>query len=348
VSRFDPFGERTALPLQRDLPVLGCTFRFTTNSHLLLALVDQAFAGLPDYSRSAPPPAFDVSLVLNPGRRVRRGGIPPPPKLQSGSGFLSGAVDAQNFAVMFPAARKAWISVTPRLLRFPHLLRYELIEFAVLTLAARCQRLVPLHGACVGRDGRGVLLLGDSGAGKTTMVLESLLAGFEYLSEDSVFVAPDSLAALAVPGFMHLRLDCARSLGGALGDSLRNAARIRRRSGERKYALDLRCTGFPVASRPLSLAALVFLSKARARGPTLLRDLDQAQAMARIRRLQPYAVGGPEWQGFECRAARLPAYELHRGHTPASGVVALRELLGARTAPAQTRGTEAPLASALP
>jgi hypothetical protein len=347
VSRSDPFGESTALPLRRDLPVLGGAFRFTTNSRGLLALVDEAFAGLPDYSCVTPPPRFEVSLVLHPGtaRRPRR--VPPPPHLHSGAGFLCGSFDAENFAVMFPAAGKAWISVTPALLNFPHLLRYELIEFAVFTLAARCQRLVALHGACVGRNGRGVLLLGDTGAGKTTIVLESLLAGFEYLAEDSVFITPASLEALAVPNFLHLRLDCARSIRDALRDSLRDAVRIRRRSGERKYAVDLRCAGFPVAPRPLSLAALVFLSKRSARGQPLLQELDHAQAMARARRLQPYAAGRSEWHEFVRRAERLPAFELSRGPTPASGVAVLGDLLDARQSATWGARAETRVAGAL-
>jgi hypothetical protein len=157
-----------------------------------------------------------------------------------------------------------------------------------------------------------------------------LLAGFEYLAEDSVFITPASLEALAVPNFLHLRLDCARSIRDALRDSLRDAVRIRRRSGERKYAVDLRCAGFPVAPRPLSLAALVFLSKRSARGQPLLQELDHAQAMARARRLQPYAAGRSEWHEFVRRAERLPAFELSRGPTPASGVAVLGDLLDAR------------------
>jgi serine kinase of HPr protein (carbohydrate metabolism regulator) len=55
-----------------------------------------------------------------------------------------------------------------------YLTRYELIEFAVFTLAQRVQGLVPLHAACVGRAGRGLLLMGGSGAGKSTLALHCL------------------------------------------------------------------------------------------------------------------------------------------------------------------------------
>ena len=100
--------------------------------------------------------------------------------------------------------------VTPRMLRFPYHTRYELIEFAVFTLAARVQRLVALHGACVGRAGRGVLLLGPSGAGKSTVTLQCLIEGLGILSEDSVFVTPDTLLATGVSNFCtSVRTRCA-------------------------------------------------------------------------------------------------------------------------------------------
>ena len=52
--------------------------------------------------------------------------------------------------------------------------RYEMLEFAVFTLASRVQGVVPLHAACIGRRGRGLLLMGDSGAGKSTAALLGL------------------------------------------------------------------------------------------------------------------------------------------------------------------------------
>src|SRR3546814_4333811 len=91
------------------------------------------------------------------------------------------------------------------MLDWPYHLRYELIEFAVFLLAARCQRPVPLHAACVGRGGRGILLLGASGSGKSTLVLHSLLQGLDVLSEDAVFVQPDGMLATGVANFLHVR-----------------------------------------------------------------------------------------------------------------------------------------------
>jgi len=45
-----------------------------------------------------------------------------------------------------------------------------------------------LHGASVARDGLGLLLMGRSGAGKTTTALSFVNRGWDYLGDDTVFV----------------------------------------------------------------------------------------------------------------------------------------------------------------
>jgi len=46
----------------------------------------------------------------------------------------------------------------------------------------------PLHAGCVARDGRGVLLAGTSGAGKSTLTAALVADGWDFLTDDMVFV----------------------------------------------------------------------------------------------------------------------------------------------------------------
>jgi hypothetical protein len=62
-------------------------------------------------------------------------------------------------------------------------LRYRILE----VVEARLVGYVTLHAAAVARDGRLLLLAGESGAGKTTLTLALLRDGWTYLSDD---VAP--------------------------------------------------------------------------------------------------------------------------------------------------------------
>ena len=71
---------------------------------------------------------------------------------------------------------------------------------------------MPLHAACVGQGGRGVLLIGESGAGKSTASLHCLLRGLDFVSEDSIFATPDTMLATGVANFLHVRCDSLHSV----------------------------------------------------------------------------------------------------------------------------------------
>ena len=194
----DPFGERARVLIQGPLQILGCQYRFESNSRELLKLVQHAYAGLPQYALSSPAPPMTVRLLVAAPARAARRSEPPPIQMVSGAGLLGGVTASGNSVMLSPTEGAALIAVSPRMLRFPYHTRYELLEFAVFTLAARVHGLASLHGACVGIGGRGVLLMGESGAGKSTDSLQCLLEGIEFLSVVCVFVVFGSLRAVGV------------------------------------------------------------------------------------------------------------------------------------------------------
>jgi hypothetical protein len=49
---------------------------------------------------------------------------------------------------------------------------------------------VPMHAACIARDGLGVLLCGPSGAGKSTLSFACARAGWTYVSDDCTWLLP--------------------------------------------------------------------------------------------------------------------------------------------------------------
>ena len=330
----DPFGERPSSMTRRRLQILGARFQFESESPRLLRLVDSAFAGLPRHRLSDSVPRLTVRLLLRSAKQPRphRRGEPPPLHMISGAGMLGGATDASDFVMLSPRERAGLVVVSPRMLAFPYHVRYELIEFAAFTLAARTQRLVSLHAACVGWGGRGLLLMGPSGAGKSTVSLLALLQGFDFISEDSVFVAPDTLRATGAANFLHVRADSLRWIEHDRdAAAIRKAPVIRRRSGVEKFELDLRRGGYRLAGSPPQIGAIVFLSPKPARGGPLLTRLPKSEVLQRLAKAQAYAANQPEWSGFTRRAAALDVFELRRGRHPLDTVEALRALLGRGT-----------------
>jgi hypothetical protein len=326
----DPFAERSSRPLSVYKPLLGGRFRFESTSAALMDLVEVAYGGLPPHRIAMDVPEFRIELRLVPGHSLQGRTEPPPVQMQSGAGVLCGVMDALNYVVVSPGQYRALIVASEDMLGFPYHLRYELIEFAVYILATRGLGLVPLHGACVGREGRGILLLGGSGAGKSTLALHSLLHGLDFLAEDAVLVQPDSLLATGVANYLHVKSDGLRFVHDAsIQNWIHQSPIIRRRSGAEKFEVDLRLGHARLAASPLKLIGAVFVSHQPAEDPeVLLSPIPKADIAARLRADQPYAAGQPGWLPFQQKLEDIGVHELRRGRHPRASVAALLSLLG--------------------
>jgi hypothetical protein len=328
----DPFGERRRPALQHRMQLLGGQFQFQTDSARLLRIVQRAYARLPGHEFTGAIPRLLVRLTLTAPEAARstqgEDSEPPLVRALSGDGILCGAMDSANFVAISPQRRSALVVVSPDMLRFPYHVRYEMLEFAVYVLATRAQRLVPLHAACMGRDGRGILLLGASGSGKSTVSLHGVLQGLEFLAEDSVLIRPEGLLATGVGNFLHVRPDSLRFLEAADSAAMiRRSSIIRRRSGVEKLEIDLRRPQYRLAPAPLQIAALVFVSARGAGSRALLAPMQPTQVTRQLAAGQQYAAHQPGWRAFTQRVARLPAFELRRGSHPRQAVEALESLL---------------------
>jgi len=324
----DPYGEARPTPFERRATLLGGDFVFRADAEVLLTLVDSACGDAPAHRFEGPAPAFEIELRLGEPGGLPLSQEPPTPRLQGGGGFLAVLIDRGNLAFVDPASRRGLVNVSPELLAEAYYARYELLEFAIFTLAARAQGLAALHGACVGLNGRGLLLIGESGAGKSTLALHCLLAGMDFLCEDASFLAPTSGLLTGVANFVHLRRDALRWLAPEIAARIEAAPTITRRSGVEKFEFDLRAAPRlgPLAPAPLRLAGIVFL-RAESAGGDALQPVPADEANARFTRSQPYAAGQPVWAGVEALMAQLPAWELGRSAHPRDGARRLRLLL---------------------
>lgn len=308
----------------RRFTLLGADVEFRSDSAELLALVDEAYRDLPAHAWAGP--ELQIELRLVEGGAPGFGLEPPAARMLGGAGLFGVAMDACNLALVSPATRRAVVQVSPALLTHPYHARYELIEFAVFTLASRTQGLVPLHAGCVGMGGVGALLVGDSGAGKSTVALHAMSQGLDFLTEDASFVEPGSLLTTGIANFLHLRFDALRWIDdAAMRERAAAAPVIRRRSGVEKHELALRGAWARLASEPLRLEHVVFVSSEPA-GADLLQRLDAQDLQRRLLASQSYAAGLQGWAAFAGGCAGLHGWVLRRGAHPRDAALALRRL----------------------
>ena len=324
----DPFGEGVRGVRRWRCRLLGADFVFTTDAPAVERLVRQAFENLPRYRLAPQVRTLHVRIVLRQRRAARTRGPPLPPRFAGGADIVTATIDADNYAVLASRQGSALLVLSSDMLRHPYHLRYELLEFAVITLAVRTLGLVPLHAACLSLRGRGILLVGASGSGKSTLSLQGAAAGLALVSEDSLFVEPSRLRAVALPNYLYVRANAPRRLlPVGVARRLARAGLIRRRSGVRKRVLDLRRAGLAVAGRAPRIVAMVLLSARAASAGRLLIRQPAGRALACMRAMQEYAAARPEWPGFARKMAQLPCFELRRGTHPAEAVAALKSLL---------------------
>jgi hypothetical protein len=128
----------------------------------------------------------------------------------------------------------------------------EGLVFLLASEILRASGLYPLHASAAERDGRAVLILGSSGAGKSTCLLSLMQAGWRCLSDDHPLVCgtDDGPRVLPWPARLEMTAETPARFGG-LGD-------LSTRVGERKLWLYPEELGAGPARAPARPALLLF------------------------------------------------------------------------------------------
>jgi hypothetical protein len=176
-----------------------------------------------------------------------------------------------------------------------------------LTVGAQHRRsdLLFVHAAALGRHGRAVLLVAESGGGKSTTSWAALHHGFTLLSDELAPVDPFSLDVHA-----HPRAVC---LKARPPDPYVLPSGTMQTSGG--YYIASRLLPAPPAREPLPLGALVFVTYRPDQPQPTLRPISPAEGAVRLYAhcLNPLAHGGDGLDAAIAISDRAPAFVLHSG-----------------------------------
>jgi hypothetical protein len=129
---------------------------------------------------------------------------PPPTRCHFMGNVLVMVADTQNVCTVDFPWGKTRIVVSTAALRYPHYFNQTFLEAA--PACQLCTRFAtPIHAACVVLDGRGVLLCGDSGAGKSSLSYACARAGWQFVSDDTSYILHSETARRVIGNYHQFR-----------------------------------------------------------------------------------------------------------------------------------------------
>lgn len=157
---------------------MGFTANISTNCETIIAAAESAWG---KFQKTRSEPAVELRLAVSESLTGER----PPVRMPRAQGHLVSFIhDAENFVICDLAAGFGYGWLTDAVACDESYVRYHFVEGCVLLLLSALY-MTPVHAACVLRSGRGVLLCGNSGAGKTTLAYACAKRGWTFAGDDS-------------------------------------------------------------------------------------------------------------------------------------------------------------------
>lgn len=313
----DPVLNEFPLPLRAKYYPLGFELELETNSEHVMAAAQQSWAAFrPSFSER--PVHLSVGVLNTYGSERRMA-----PVVRSREHLLSTVAGSGDFAFcdMREGFGFAWLNSTTAA-DHAHL-RYYYLEALVYSMLQSLY-LTPLHAACVARDSRGLLLCGESEAGKSTLAYACARGGFTYVSDDATYLirSSDQNKVIGNPHLVRLR-EPARQLF----PELRAHPITLRAQGDRAIELATADHRQLVTAPHTSIHYVVFLNR-QSSGPAELSRLPKERAVHWFEKL--LCLGGREIRQAQANSLRrlLSCVVLEFRYSDlASAVAALQSLL---------------------
>ena len=192
----DPYLYHAEMPLTAAYYPLGFPLELTTNSEDVLEAAEESWGS---FTKQFSTPALQLKVGVLEGASTE---CPAPPTFRAQRNLIVGVAGHDNFCVSDVVQGFSFAWLTGAALSHRSYFRYHFLEAAALSHIAN-RHTAPIHAACVELDGRGVLLCGDSGAGKSSLSFACARAGWTYITDDASFLL-NSRNGRQVAGNCHL------------------------------------------------------------------------------------------------------------------------------------------------
>ncbi len=178
VPVYDPVLHFLDLPLREVFYPRGFPLSIRTNSQEILAAARESWQDSPKLF-SVPPIRLDMGVL--PAVTSHPLSIP---VCRGRENIVCCVADSQNFCMCDVRRGFGFCWLSEHAVAHHAYLRYHFLEAAALSLVT-AKYLTAIHGACIAWRGRGVLLCGESGAGKSSLSFACARRGWTFLSDDA-------------------------------------------------------------------------------------------------------------------------------------------------------------------
>ncbi len=263
-----------ALPYVAEFFPLGFPVVVASNSAVVLDAAGESWSG---FARRFEERAIEIRCIVSEWEASTGDFALPAPVVRAQGNLLVSVADPENFYCcdLVNGFGSAWVS--DRAASNASYFRYHFIEAMAYGLLDTLH-LVAVHAACVSLDGRGVLLAGNSGAGKSSLAYACARRGWVYTSDDcSSLVLRDSRRkVLGNPGLFRFR-----ETAGALFPEFRGLGGFCRGNG--KPTIEVKAASLPGIQTALEshVDRIVFLNRHGGEG-TMLIPVPEREARERL------------------------------------------------------------------
>ncbi len=198
---WDPLGYTTHLPLRETFYPLGFSLHIETNSEHVLA---SARLSWPASTARFPDSPLRMRIVVS--SEGRDSSSLPSPFAQAQGHLFMLVAGRNDFGVCDAEHGFAFAAVGENTARDSRHFRFYYLECLAYVLLT-WKRLTAIHASCVSTGETAVLFCGRPGAGKTCLAYACARAGFDFVSDDAVYLVRDdpSPSVLGKPHWLRLK-----------------------------------------------------------------------------------------------------------------------------------------------
>ena len=181
-------SEAPNLLLRRMFYPLGFPIELRTNSAEVLSHAAELWSRF-EKRFDTQPIQIDVHVVNGIGTSR-----PPPPGCRLAWPLLMLVADQDNYSITSFELAKTQITISRETEKHAAYFQYFFLHAAPMCHIAT-RYATPVHAGCVQLDGHGLLLCGDSGAGKSSLSYACARAGWTYITDDATFLLSEDSQA---------------------------------------------------------------------------------------------------------------------------------------------------------